>query len=154
MSHTSIGQSARLEYSGRMSVQVALWLAVFGSLCWPVCFSWMYRISSRQDALLNELREQGKRIEKLSRAEHDLIKDVHPTVGEIREDVEEVKDAVPAFSGFWAKSSTAIRHAMPPSYKWPATFLATLLPASSRQTSFRPPLRPCCAMGGYKPPSN
>ena len=34
--------------------------------------------------------EQGKRIEKLSRIEHDLIKEVHPQVNEIKEGMEEM----------------------------------------------------------------
>ena len=34
--------------------------------------------------------EQGKRIEKLSRIEHDLIKKVHPQVNEIKEGMEEM----------------------------------------------------------------
>ena len=36
------------------------------------------------------LREQGKRIEKLSKIEHDLIKEVHPQVNEIKEGMEEM----------------------------------------------------------------
>jgi hypothetical protein len=34
---------------------------------------------------LDQLRDQGKSIEKLSRVEHDLIKEVHPQVSEIKE---------------------------------------------------------------------
>jgi uncharacterized protein (UPF0335 family) len=56
----------------------------------------MHRISSRQDALLEELREMTARIEKLSQAEHDLIRDVHPKVGEIKEHVKDVREAVSA----------------------------------------------------------
>ena len=63
-------------------------------LCWTVCFWWMHRISSRQDALLEELHEMTRRIEKLSKVEHDLIRDVHPKVNEIKKHVENVKDAV------------------------------------------------------------
>jgi predicted nucleic acid-binding Zn-ribbon protein len=62
--------------------------------CWIVCFWWMHRISSRQDAMLKELHDVTKRIEKLSEAEHDLIRDVHPQVSEIKEHVETVKEAV------------------------------------------------------------
>ena len=40
--------------------------------------------------LLDQLRDQGKRIEKLSRIEHDLIKEVHPQVNEIKEGMEEM----------------------------------------------------------------
>ena len=59
-----------------------------------VCFWWMHRISSRQDALLKELRAMTRRIEKLSKLEHDLIRDMHPQVREIKEDVENVREAV------------------------------------------------------------
>ena len=54
----------------------------------------MHRISSRQDAMLEELHEMTTRIEKLSQAEHDLISEVHPQVGEIKEHVENVRQAV------------------------------------------------------------
>ena len=66
----------------------AFWLTLTGTLCWVGCFWWMYRISSKQKALLNQLHAQGKRIEKLSKLEHDLIKEVHPQVGEIKEGVD------------------------------------------------------------------
>jgi len=54
----------------------------------------MHRISARQDALLKELHEITTRIERLSKAEHDLIRDVHPKVHEIKEHVENVAEAV------------------------------------------------------------
>lgn len=54
----------------------------------------MHRISARQDALLKELHEITTRIERLSRAEHDLIRDVHPKVHEIKKHVENVAEAV------------------------------------------------------------
>ena len=44
--------------------------------------------------MLEELHEVTKRIERLSQAEHDLIRDVHPQVGEIKEHVEKVKEAI------------------------------------------------------------
>jgi hypothetical protein len=74
-----------------MIIVVLTWV---GIACWCVCFWWMHRISSRQDALLEELHDMTKRIEKLSQAEHDLIRDVHPKVGEIKEHVEDVREAV------------------------------------------------------------
>ncbi len=70
------------------------WINCVGIACWPVCFWWMHRISSRQDNLLKQLHEQSKRIEQLSKAEHDLIKEVHPKVGEIHEDLQDVAAAV------------------------------------------------------------
>ncbi len=74
-----------------MIVLVLTWLGIG---CWLICFWWMHRISSRQDAMLKELREVTKRIERISEAEHDLIRDVHPQVSKIKEHVETVKEAV------------------------------------------------------------
>ena len=72
-------------------------LAWIGLACWGVCFWWMHRISQRQDRMLQDLHEQTKRIGELSKVEHDLIKEVHPKVEQIRQDVgevvEEVRDA-------------------------------------------------------------
>jgi hypothetical protein len=73
---------------------IALGLTVVGTGCWAVCFWWMYRISVKQNRLLDRLGEQGRRIEKLSKIEHDLIKEVHPQVGEIKEGMDEMIAAV------------------------------------------------------------
>jgi len=78
------------------SEAMALVLGCIGTLCWVVCFWWMHRISSRQDAMLEELHEMTNRIEKLSQAEHDLISDVHPQVSEIKEHVQNVRKVVSA----------------------------------------------------------
>jgi uncharacterized protein YdeI (YjbR/CyaY-like superfamily) len=72
----------------------AFWMTLAGTVCWAICFWWMHRLSSKQNVLLAQLREQGKRIEKLSRMEHDLIKEVHPQVNEIKEGMEEIIAAV------------------------------------------------------------
>ena len=72
----------------------AFWLTLAGTLCWVVCFWWMYRISAKQNALLDQLHAQGKRIEKLSKLEHDLIKEVHPQVGEIKDGMDAMVAAV------------------------------------------------------------
>jgi uncharacterized protein YdeI (YjbR/CyaY-like superfamily) len=69
---------------------VAFWMTLIGTVCWAVCFWWMYRISAKQNDLLEKLGEQGKRIEKLSKIEHDLIKEVRPQVNEIKEGMEEM----------------------------------------------------------------
>jgi len=74
-----------------MMLFVLTWV---GLSCWIACFWWMHRISSRQDAMSKELHRMTSRIEELSKAEHDLIRDVHPKVGEIKEHVETVKEAV------------------------------------------------------------
>ena len=73
---------------------IALALAVIDLACWVVCFAWMHRISKKQSSVLDEIHAQGKRIEGLSRVEHDLIKEVHPQVGEIRESMKEVAEVV------------------------------------------------------------
>jgi cell division protein FtsB len=70
------------------------WLTWINLACWGVCFWWMRRISTRQDSFLNQLKSQGRRIETLSKAEHDLIKEVHPQVGELIEGMQEVVDSV------------------------------------------------------------
>jgi hypothetical protein len=74
----------------------ALVLGWIGTACWVVCFWWMHRLSSRQETMLRELHDVTKRIEKLSKVEHDLIREVHPNVEEIKESVKDVSDAVAA----------------------------------------------------------
>lgn len=74
-----------------MFVLVLTWIGIG---CWIVCFWWMYRISSRQNAMLKELRDMTKRIQRTSEKGHDLIRDVHPQVGKIKEQVETVKEAI------------------------------------------------------------
>jgi hypothetical protein len=69
---------------------LAFWMTLAGTICWGVCFWWMHRLSTKQNLLLAQLREQGKRIEKLSQAEHDLIKEVHPQVNVIKEGLDEM----------------------------------------------------------------
>jgi hypothetical protein len=79
----------------RFDVQtVAAVLAWVGTACWVVCFWWMHRLSGRQETMLKELSEVAKRIEKFSKAEHDLIQEVQPKVEEIKESVEDVSDKV------------------------------------------------------------
>jgi hypothetical protein len=51
----------------------AFWLTLTGTLCWVVCFWWMYRISTKQNALLDQL---------------------HPQVGEIKEGMDTMVAAV------------------------------------------------------------
>jgi hypothetical protein len=72
----------------------ALILTVVATACWGICFWWMHRLSTRQEAMLEELHEMTRRIEKLSQVEHDLISEVHPQVGEIKEHVQNVREAV------------------------------------------------------------
>ena len=78
---------------------LAFWLTVVGTICWGVCFWWMHRISTTQNNLIDELRQQAQRIEKLSRAEHDLIKEVHPQIGEIKQGMDQMVAAVKDGSG-------------------------------------------------------
>ena len=81
---------------------IAYVLTWVGTGAWVVCFWWMHRISTRQDALLIELKE-------LAKTQQDILKEVHPDVGEIKahvveeqggkihaiaEQVEQVADAV------------------------------------------------------------
>ena len=57
---------------------IAYGLTWVGTGAWVICFWWMRRISARQDALLMELKE-------LAKTQHDILKEVHPDVGEIKE---------------------------------------------------------------------
>ena len=77
----------------------ALILAWIGTACWVVCFWWMHLISSKQKKTLDELHRVTKRIEEMSREEHQLIREVHPQVGEIKEKMDNVADAVAPQSG-------------------------------------------------------
>lgn len=70
---------------------IAIWL---NFACWGICFWWMHRLSSRQEAMLRELQEQAQRIERLSKAEHELLQELHPAVEQMRSDIEEVTTAV------------------------------------------------------------
>jgi len=70
------------------------WLTVGSSACWLVCFWWMHTISAKQNAVLAQLQEQNKRIEHLSKEEHDLLQEVHPQVGQIHAKVKEVAEKV------------------------------------------------------------
>jgi hypothetical protein len=74
--------------------KITFWMTLAGMACWVGCFGWMYVISKKQNSLLAHLAEQGKRIERLSKIEHDLIKEVHPQVSEIKEGMEEMIAAV------------------------------------------------------------
>ena len=73
---------------------IALLLTWVGTACWAVCFWWMHRLSSRQEMMLKELHDVTKRIERLSKIEHDLIREVYPKVNEIKDSVKDVSDAV------------------------------------------------------------
>jgi len=77
-----------------MEDMIIFTLTWIGMACWIVCFWWMQRISSRQDALLKELHQMTARIEQFSKVEHDLIREVHPKVNVIKEQVEDVAQAV------------------------------------------------------------
>jgi hypothetical protein len=64
---------------------LAFRMTLAGTVCRGVCFWLMRRISIKQNYLLDQLREQGKRIEKLFKIKHDLIEEVHSWVNEIKE---------------------------------------------------------------------
>ena len=65
---------------------IAYGLTWVGTGAWVVCFWWMHRISARQDALLTELRE-------LAQTQQDILREVHPDVGEIKAHVVEEQGA-------------------------------------------------------------
>jgi iron-sulfur cluster repair protein YtfE (RIC family) len=68
-------------------------LGLLDIVCWGVCFWWMHRISERQNAMLEELQQQARSIEQISKEEHDILKELHPAVQKIEEGVDEVKES-------------------------------------------------------------
>jgi hypothetical protein len=84
----------RFQISAWKNMTAAVLLAWVGTACWAICFWWMHRISTKQEVMLKELHDVTKRIEKLSKAEHDLIQEVHPKVEEIKESVKDVSEKV------------------------------------------------------------
>ena len=73
-----------------MTTTLMIWLNVVSTLCWPVCFWWMWRISVRQNALISQLRQQTREIEEVARDEHAMIKNAQPRIGEIHETVHQL----------------------------------------------------------------
>jgi hypothetical protein len=72
---------------------------IVGLGCWCVCFWWMHRISSRQNAVLEQLQKQGQRIESISKEEHAILQQVHPNVEAIQKGVDEVSEKVKRVEG-------------------------------------------------------
>ena len=68
-------------------------LGVLDLVCWGVCFWWMHRISQRQSAMLEELQQQARGIEELSKEEREILKELHPTVQKIDETVDQVRES-------------------------------------------------------------
>jgi hypothetical protein len=67
--------------------------------CWCLCFWWMHRISARQDAVLEELAQQTRRIASISKEEHAILTELHPNVEAIQHGVEEVSEKVKTVEG-------------------------------------------------------
>lgn len=67
--------------------------------CWIICFWWMHKISQKQNAMLEQLREQAHRIEQVSREEHALVKELHPAVQNIEKVVGEVAESAGRIEG-------------------------------------------------------
>ena len=65
-------------------------------VCWGVCFWWMHRISTRQNATLEQLQTQARRIEDISKAEHEILTDLHPSVQKIEKGVDQVSEKIEA----------------------------------------------------------
>jgi len=79
-----------------MNATLVQGLTITDTACWVACFWWMHKISKRQDALLMELRGQANRIEEVSKAEHDLVKEIHPKVQSIESGMSHVTAATKA----------------------------------------------------------
>jgi hypothetical protein len=75
------------------------WITLVDLGCWCICFWWMHRISTRQNAVLDQLREQGRRIEKVAKEEHAILTELHPNVEAIQKEVGEVSEKVARVEG-------------------------------------------------------
>jgi hypothetical protein len=69
-----------------------------------VCFWWMHRISSRQDALLTEFKQSAKVQHDILRKEH-VVENQGEKIEEIAEQVTEVADAVAPSEARWGSAS-------------------------------------------------
>ena len=67
--------------------------------CWGGCFWWMHRISTRQDAMLEQLQKQAHRIEGVAKEEHKILAELHPNVEAIKEHVSAVSEKVAEVKG-------------------------------------------------------
>jgi len=56
----------------------------------------MHRISTRQNATLEQLQTQARRIEDISKAEHEILTDLHPSVQKIEKGVDQVSEKIEA----------------------------------------------------------
>jgi archaellum component FlaC len=74
-------------------------LAIANVGFWGICFWWMHRISARQNAVLDQLRQQAHRIENISKEEHAILSELHPNVESIQKSVDEVSDEVTRVKG-------------------------------------------------------
>lgn len=63
-------------------------------LCWGICFWWMHRISTRQNAVLDQLNQQANRIKKVSEEGHAILSEVQPNVEAIQKGVDAVAQKV------------------------------------------------------------
>ncbi|MEO8439509.1 MAG: hypothetical protein ABI540_04730 [Spartobacteria bacterium] len=70
------------------------WITVVDLGCWCACFWWMHRVSTRQDAMLEQLRRQAERIERVSKQEHAILSELHPSVQKIEKELDEVSEKV------------------------------------------------------------
>ena len=67
--------------------------------CWCVCFWWMHRISTRQNAVLDQLQNQARRIEKISMEEHTILTELHPNVEDLQKGMDLVSESVARVEG-------------------------------------------------------
>src|SRR5215469_18175964 len=77
-----------------MGHQFLQWASFVDIACWCACFWWMHRISTRQNAVLDQLRKQAERIERVSKEEHRILTELHPSVEAIEEGINQVSEQV------------------------------------------------------------
>lgn len=72
-----------------MTQAMVNWLELFNAACWPVCFWWMHRISSKQNAMLADLHAQQQKVREISDEGREIIKELEPKVKKVAERIEQ-----------------------------------------------------------------
>lgn len=70
---------------------LSIWL---NFACWIGCFWWMHSLSRRQEAMLEKLHDQTRRIAQIAGEEKTILKEVHPAVEEIQDELKDVHESV------------------------------------------------------------
>jgi hypothetical protein len=72
-----------------MTQDAVNWMNLLNAACWPVCFWWMHRISSKQNGMLADLHAQQKKVREISDEGREIIKEIEPKVQKVAAKIDE-----------------------------------------------------------------